>query len=206
MSAGLASFYPIVGDADLLQKIAGSGIQQVQLRIKNASSESLRQQVLQAQACCRRHGIRLILNDAWQLALELGIDHVHLGQEDLQQADLPALRRAGIAFGISTHDEAELELALATAPRYVALGPVWPTLLKKMKWGPQGLERVSRWKQRCGEVPLVAIGGITPERFNPVLDAGADSAAVVTDLLQAADPLARSQQWVALAAAREQER
>ncbi|HLQ85305.1 MAG TPA: thiamine phosphate synthase, partial [Salinisphaeraceae bacterium] len=156
-----------------------------------------RRQAKQAQQCCAEHGAQLILNDYWQLALELGIDFVHLGQEDMDTADFAALRRAGVRYGLSTHDKAELQRALALAPAYVALGPVYPTKLKKMKWAPQGLARVSRWKELVGTTPLVAIGGLTPERAPAVLAAGADSVAVVTDVLQAADPVARVGQWLA---------
>lgn len=201
MNEAMARFYPIVGDAGLLARLAPLGIGQVQLRLKHLDPAQLRRQAWQAQACCRRYGIRLILNDHWQVALELGIEAVHLGQEDLGQADLPMLRRAGVSYGVSTHDEAELERALALHPAYVALGPVWPTLLKPMRWAPQGLERLRQWKARVGKVPLVAIGGITPARLPQVLAAGADSAAVVTDLVQAADPVARARQWLTLAAA-----
>ena len=116
----------------------------------------------------------------------------------MDTADLKALRRAGMAYGLSTHDTAELDRALAQDPAYVALGPVWETLLKKMKWGPQGLERVTEWKRLAGRVPLVGIGGITPERLPALFAAGADSAAVVTDIAQAADPQARCAQWIAV--------
>lgn len=199
----LPPFYPIVGTAALLERLVPLGVGWVQLRAKDLPPQTLREEALRAQACCRRHGARLVLNDHWRLALELGIGCVHLGQEDLEQADPPALRRAGVRYGLSTHDEAELERALALAPAYVALGPVWPTLLKPMRWGPQGLQRVRAWKTRAGKVPLVAIGGITPGRMSQVLAAGADSAAVVTDIQQAADPVARTREWLAVANARE---
>jgi thiamine-phosphate pyrophosphorylase len=199
MTMRLKPFYLITGTADLLERLVLLGVGLVQLRAKDLPSQVLREEALRAQACCRRHGAQLVLNDHWRLALELGIDCVHLGQEDLQQADLPVLRRAGVRYGLSTHDEAELERALALAPAYVALGPVWPTLLKPMRCGPQGLERVRAWKARAGAVPLVAIGGITPERMPQVLAAGADSAAVVTDIQLAADPEMRTREWLEVA-------
>ena len=139
-----------------------------------------------------------MVNDHWQLALDLGCTAVHLGQEDMDSADFPALRRAGVSFGLSTHDEDELDRALVERPAYVALGPVWPTLLKQMKWGPQGLDRVADWKRRTGKVPLVGIGGITPDRLPALFAAGADSAAVVTDIAQATNPEARTREWLAL--------
>ncbi|SHF41483.1 thiamine-phosphate diphosphorylase [Ruegeria intermedia] len=200
----LDPFYLICGSADLLERLVPLGVRTVQLRVKGLPQATLRDEVLRARAACAAHGATLILNDHWQLALELEIGFVHLGQEDLDGADIPALRRAGVRFGLSTHDEAELDRALALDPAYVALGPIWPTLLKKMKWGPQGLERITEWKRRIGALPLVAIGGITPVRAPAVLAAGADSAAVVTDIATAADPVARCREW--LAATREEAR
>jgi thiamine-phosphate pyrophosphorylase len=122
-----------------------------------------------------------------------------LGQEDLAAADVAAIKAAGLKLGVSTHDERELDIALAVDPDYVALGPVWETRLKVMKWAPQGLERVRRWKQRIGPIPLVGIGGITPERADSVLAAGADSCAVITDFVTHAEPAARIVEWVAWA-------
>nr|WP_183521110.1 thiamine phosphate synthase [Mameliella alba] len=192
----LDPFYLIAGTADLLERLVPLGVRTVQLRAKGLSPDRLRGEILRAQACCRAYGAQLILNDYWELALMLGVDFVHLGQEDMDTADFAALRHAGIRFGLSSHDEAELDRALALNPAYVALGPVYPTLLKKMKWGPQGLDRVQDWKARVGKVPLVAIGGLTPERLPGVFAAGADSAAVVTDIQMAADPEARCREWL----------
>ena len=189
-------FYLIAGDVDWIEKLVPYGVKLVQLRIKDQPEAEVRRQIAQARDFCGQRGIQLIINDYWELALELGCDFVHLGQEDMDSPDFAALQRANVRFGLSTHDEAELERALSFKPEYVALGPVYPTRLKKMKWAPQGLERVSRWKQMVGETPLVAIGGLTPERLAGVFEAGADSAAVVTDILQAHDPVARTQEWV----------
>lgn len=193
----LDPFYLICGSVDLLEQLVPLGVRLVQLRIKETEGDDLRDRIARARDCCAAHGATFILNDYWELALEMGVDAVHLGQEDLDRADIAALRRAGVRFGISTHDPAELDRALSLDPAYVALGPVCPTLLKKMKWGPQGVERVSEWKRRAGLVPLVAIGGLTPERLPAVFAAGADSAAVVTDIQMAPDPIARTREWIA---------
>ncbi|KZL12658.1 Thiamine-phosphate synthase [Pseudovibrio axinellae] len=189
-------FYLITGDIAWIEKLVPHGVKFVQLRIKDRSDEVVRQQITKARDFCRQHRAQLVINDYWELALELGCDFVHLGQEDMGNADFAAMRKAGVRFGLSTHDEAELDRALSYKPEYVALGPVYPTKLKQMKWKPQGLERISRWKQMVGETPLVAIGGLTPERLAGVFQAGSDSAAVVTDILQAHDPIARTQEWV----------
>ncbi len=192
----LARVYPIVESAEWIARLLPCGVRLIQLRIKERP-EGLREQIRAAQQLCGRAGAQLIVNDYWQLALEEGCDFVHLGQGDLDTADVPALRRAGVRVGISTHDEAELERALWLAPRYVALGPIYPTLLKTMAFAPQGLERIGQWKRRIGALPLVAIGGLTLERLPGVLAAGADSAAVVTDIVRNPDPEARMRAWVA---------
>jgi thiamine-phosphate pyrophosphorylase len=193
----LDPFYLIVDSVDWLARLLPCGVGLVQLRIKDASEIETRRQIGAARDLCAQAGARLIVNDYWRLAIDLGCDFIHLGQEDLAVADLPAIRRAGIKFGLSTHDEAELETALAQKPDYVALGPIYPTLLKKMPWAPQGLEKIGLWRERIGALPLVAIGGLTPERGVEALRAGADSAAVVTDITLNAEPEARARQWVA---------
>lgn len=193
-------FYLIVGDVADLERLVPLGVGLVQLRIKDQPEAECRRQILRARNICITCGTQLVVNDHWRLALALNCDFIHLGQEDMDSADFAALRRAGIRFGLSTHDEAELDRALSYDPAYVALGPVYQTLLKKMAWGPQGLERVSRWKALAGPTPLVAIGGLTPERAPGVFAAGADSAAVVTDIQRADDPDARVREWLRVCA------
>ncbi len=197
----LPRVYPIVDSAAWVQRLAPLGVRLVQLRIKNQPAGSVTEQIAAARGLCGAAGIQLVVNDYWQQALDLHCDFVHLGQEDLAAADLPALRRAGVRLGVSTHDEAELEQALAVQPHYVALGPVYATTLKVMPWKPQGLARVGEWKRRIGSLPLVAIGGITLARLPAVLAAGADAAAVVSDIVTAADPEGQAQRWLAAAAA-----
>ncbi len=189
-------FYLIVGDAERLERLVPLGVKLVQLRIKDQPERGLCRQIARARDVCDRHGAQLVVNDHWQIALDLGCDFVHLGQEDMDQADFAMLHRSGIRIGLSTHDEAELDRAMSCDPSYVALGPVYPTCLKKMKWAPQGLERIRKWKALIGRKPLVAIGGLTPERLPGVFAAGADSAAVVTDIQTADDPEARTRRWL----------
>lgn len=189
-------FYLIVSHVARLELLVPQGVQLVQLRIKDQPEAEVRRQIARARDICAVQGAQLVVNDYWRAALDLNCSFVHLGQEDMETADFAALRRAGVRFGLSTHDDAELERALSLDPAYVALGPVYPTLLKKMKWAPQGLDRVTDWKRRTGRVPLVAIGGLTPERAPGVLAAGADSLAVVTDVQQAEDPEARVRDWL----------
>jgi thiamine-phosphate pyrophosphorylase len=196
----LPRVYPVVDSAAWVQRLAPLGVRLIQLRIKDAATARVRDEIQAAQAVCAMHGAQLIVNDYWQLALETHCDFVHLGQGDLDGADVGALRRAGVRIGISTHDEAELERALEITPDYIALGPIYPTLLKVMPWQPQGLERIGVWKRRIGPRPLVAIGGLTAERLAGVLAAGADVAAVVTDILRHANPEARTREWLKAAA------
>ncbi len=193
----LDPFYLIVDHVDWLRRLLPCGVKLVQLRVKNAEEGDLRAQIAQARDLCRQAGAQLIVNDFWRLALELECDFVHLGQDDLLTADVAAIKRAGVKLGVSTHDEAELQKALAAAPDYVALGPIFPTILKKMPWAPQGLEKIGLWKQKIGALPLVAIGGLTPGRAVEALKAGAQSAAVVTDVTLNPDPEARTREWLA---------
>ena len=194
---GLDVFYPIVPDAVWLERLVPLGVRTVQLRVKDAPRGAIAREVAAGLDACRRHGCQLIVNDYWREALAAGADFVHLGQEDLAGADIAALHAGGVRLGISTHSPEELEIALAARPAYVALGPIYETRLKVMKWAPQGLDRLADWRRRIGDLPLVAIGGLTPERADVVLAAGADSLAVVTDLLTSADPEARVRQWLA---------
>ena len=191
----LNRFYLIVDDAAWLDRLLPHGVRLAQLRIKDRSDAELRLQVRRAKALCDAAQAQLIVNDHWRFAIEEGCNYVHLGQGDLDGADLDAIRTAGLRLGVSTHDNAELDRALALRPDYIALGPIYPTVLKAMPWAPQGLEQLGRWKARIDSIPLVAIGGLTPDRARAALAAGADSAAVVTDVLRHADPEARAREW-----------
>ncbi len=195
----LPPVYLIIDDVDWLPRLLPTGIQLIQLRLKDKSDRELRRQITRAKGLCQQAGVQLVVNDYWQLAIELCCDYVHLGQEDLAKADLATIRAAGLKLGISTHDEDELATALAAKPNYIALGPIYPTVLKAMRWAPQGLARLADWKRRIGgDIPLVAIGGLTPERALGAFRAGADSCAVVTDVLRAPSPETRLQEWLAI--------
>ena len=198
MRLALDPFYLIVDHVAWLERLLPHGLRLAQLRIKDAAEPTLRAQIRRARDLCAQHGATLVINDHWRLALDEGCDFIHLGQEDLVEADLDAIGRAGCKLGVSTHDVRELDIALRVAPDYIALGPVFPTTLKKLDWAPQGVARVTDWKALLKDMPLVAIGGLTPERARAVLDAGADSAAVATDVLGHPDPEARVREWVAM--------
>lgn len=193
----LDPFYPIVDSADWVARLVPLGVKLVQLRIKGQLDREIAREIAAASSICDRYACQLIVNDHWQLAISEGCDFVHLGQEDLVDADLLAIRKAGLKLGVSTHDGAELTTALAANPEYIALGPVYPTVSKDVKFAPQGLERVREWKNAVGAIPLVAIGGISLERCGAVFGQGADSVAVISDVTGHADPEGRTREWIA---------
>jgi thiamine-phosphate pyrophosphorylase len=193
----LDPFYPIVDSAAWVSRLTGVGAKLIQLRIKDTDDAALKSEAREALATCQKAGAQLILNDYWRLAIDIGADYIHLGQEDLDTADMPAIRARGARVGISTHDDAELSRALKLEPDYIALGPIYPTILKAMRFGPQGLDRIGEWKRRIGNIPLVAIGGLNVERGRACLTAGADIVSVVTDITLNADPEARAREWIA---------
>lgn len=199
MSRLPSKIYPVVDHPRWVERLGGAGARFIQLRLKDLPPEELRAQIETAQELAVRHNVALVLNDYWELAIELGYEWLHLGQEDLDTADLDAIRQTGIRLGISTHSHEELQRALACKPDYVALGPIWETKLKKMAFGPQGIERLTEWRELCGDVPLVAIGGITLERLPFCLKAGADSVAAVSDFIRVDDPESQVKQWLAAA-------
>jgi len=193
----LDRFYPVVPNSDWVARLVPAGTRLVQLRIKDQPEGELRRQIRAAKAICTAQGAQLIVNDYWKAAIDEKCDYVHLGQEDLADADVTAIRRANIRLGVSTHDHAELERGLAVDPDYVALGPIYPTQLKQMLFAPQGLARIGEWKKLIGNRPLIAIGGLTLERALLCLKAGADSAAVVGDIVNNTDPIAQTKAWIA---------
>ena len=191
----LHPFYPVVPDVSWVQRLVPLGVKTIQLRLKDVSVNERKTQISQALELCKQQGCTLVINDYWQEAIELGGHFIHLGQEDLDAADLDAIRSAGLKFGLSTHSHEELDIALAAKPDYVALGPVWETSLKKMKWQPQGLTRLAKWVRKS-PVPVVAIGGITLERAPETFATGIASIAVVTDVVFNRSPEERVKAWL----------
>ncbi len=195
--SGLDPFYPVVDTAAWVGRLVGVGARLIQLRVKERDEGWIAREARQALKICAAAGATLVVNDYWRVAIGEGAPWVHLGQGDLDGADIAAIRKAGVKLGVSTHDQIELERALALAPDYVALGPIYPTILKAMAFAPQGLDRIGQWKRRVGAIPLVAIGGLTVERAKLCLAAGADIVAVVTDITLNVDPEARAREWIA---------
>jgi thiamine-phosphate pyrophosphorylase len=189
-------FYPVVDSVAWVARLALLGVGTIQLRAKELNDSEALQIVTDALEVIRGTDAKLVVNDYWRAAIVAGAKHLHLGQEDLAEADLKAIRDAGLTLGISTHDDAELETALRADPDYIALGPIFPTTLKSMRFAPQGIPKITEWKKRVGNIPLVAIGGIKLEQAPEIFAAGADSIAVVSDVTQNADSDARVRAWL----------
>jgi thiamine-phosphate pyrophosphorylase len=191
-------FYPVVDSVAWVARLALLGVGTIQLRAKNLDDSEALQLVSDALEMTKGTPTKLVVNDYWRAAVVAGAKHLHLGQEDLAEADLKAIRDAGLTLGLSTHDDDELETALRADPDYVALGPIFPTTLKSMRFAPQGIAKITEWKKRIGALPLVAIGGIKLEQAHEIFAAGADSIAVVSDVTQNADPDARVRAWLGI--------
>ena len=189
-------FYPVVDSIAWVARLTRLGVGTIQLRAKNLDHADALKIVREALGVTKGTNTRLVVNDYWRAAIEARAEHLHLGQEDLADADVKAIRAAGLSLGISTHDDDELKAALAAKPDYVALGPIFPTTLKAMRFAPQGVARITEWKKRIGAIPVVAIGGIKFEQAAAIFAAGADSIAVVSDVTLNADPDARVRQWL----------
>ena len=189
-------FYPVVDSVAWVERLTKLGVGTVQLRAKDLDDADALAIVRDGLAVTRGTPTKLVVNDYWRAAIEAGAAHLHLGQEDLAGADLAAIRKARLTLGISTHDDTELETALAARPDYVALGPIFFTTLKAMRFAPEGVPKIAAWKKRVGDIPLVAIGGIKLEQAADIFAAGADSIAVVSDVTRNADPDARVKAWL----------
>jgi hydroxymethylpyrimidine kinase/phosphomethylpyrimidine kinase/thiamine-phosphate diphosphorylase len=187
-------FYPIVDDYSWMEKLLPLGVTTIQLRIKNLPMEEVDEQIRKASILARQYRCRLFVNDYWQSAIKHQSYGVHLGQDDLKTADLGAIEKAGLRLGVSTHCYREVARALALRPTYLAIGPIHATTTKEMKFAPQGVEAFRRWR-RSLDYPLVAIGGIFYENASELIEAGADSVAVVRDIVRATDLKARVSLW-----------
>ena len=193
--------YPVVDSAQWIERLLDAGVRTLQLRIKDRRDEEVEADVVAAITLGRRnhavvgaaiprgrrYNARLFINDYWRLAIKHQAYGVHLGQEDLQATDLSAIRAAGLRLGVSTHDDMEIDVALAARPSYIALGHVFPTQTKQMPSAPQGLEQLARHVERLADYPTVAIGGISLARAPAVMATGVGSIAVVSAITQAAD-------------------
>jgi hydroxymethylpyrimidine kinase/phosphomethylpyrimidine kinase/thiamine-phosphate diphosphorylase len=190
-------FYPIVESAERVGKLSRQGVKTIQLRLKNVSEAVAEQETIDAIQAAKESNTRLFINDFWQLAIKHQAYGVHLGQEDLDGADLSAIAQAGLRLGVSTHNYAEVARALALRPSYIAIGPIFATNSKKVDALPHGLIALRRWR-RTLKYSLVAIGGINLQNAQEVLAAGADGIAVIKGIALHADSEASVNDWLKL--------
>ncbi|WP_338534227.1 thiamine phosphate synthase [Leclercia adecarboxylata] len=191
--------YPVVDSVAWIERLLAAGVKTIQLRIKDKQDDEVEADIIAAVALGRRYDARLFINDYWRLAIKHQAYGVHLGQEDLESTELELIRAAGLRLGVSTHDNMEIDVALAARPSYIALGHVFPTQTKQMPSAPQGLEQLASHIERLADYPTVAIGGISLERAPAVLATGVGSIAVVSAITQADDWEAATAQLLQLA-------
>lgn len=191
--------YPVVDSVEWVTRLLDAGVRTLQLRIKDKTDAEVETDIAAAITLGQRYHARLFINDYWRLAIKHQAYGVHLGQEDLQTADLDAIRNARLRLGVSTHDDMEIDVALAVRPSYIALGHVFPTQTKQMPSAPQGLAQLAAHVKRLGDYPTVAIGGISLERAPAVLETGVGSIAVVSAITQAPDWRGATQRLLELA-------
>ena len=166
--------YPIVDRAHKLEPLYRMGITTAQLRVKDLESAALEAEAKEAIALSRAFNARFFLNDHWPLAIRLGAYGVHLGQEDIRQADLTVIHAAGLRLGISSHTPGEIAIAQGFKPSYLAIGPIFEPIAKKMAYPPVGIDNLKRWSASV-PYPIVAIGGITQANITEVIGSGAAS-------------------------------
>ncbi|MGP9438048.1 thiamine phosphate synthase [Ewingella sp. AOP8-B2-18] len=196
--------YPVVDSVEWIARLLEAGVKTIQLRVKDLPDEEVEPAIIQAIALGYQHQAQLFINDYWRLAVKHRAYGVHLGQEDLDTADLGAIHAAGLRLGVSTHDDAELARAVAVKPSYIALGHIFPTQTKEMPSAPQGLQELERHiRQLDGSFPTVAIGGISIDKAPSVLATGVGSIAVVSAITQAADWRKATAELLALCASEE---
>lgn len=187
--------YPVVDSAEWVERLLMLGITTIQLRIKDSTRNDLEKQIAEAIALGKQFKAQVFINDHWQLALKYQAFGVHLGQEDIHQADLELLANSGLALGLSTHGYFELLRIYQHQPSYIALGHIFPTTTKQMPSKPQGLARLGLYQTLLNSmpygdssgVPSVAIGGIDLSNIDQVVEQGVDSVAVVRALTEASD-------------------
>ena len=182
--------YAVMPDAEWVKRMVEAEIPTVQLRFKSEDKKLIRKHIAESVKAVEGSRTLLFINDYWQEAIEAEAYGIHLGQEDLETADLDAIRSAGLRLGLSTHGYAEMAYADRFCPSYIAMGAVFPTNLKKMETAPQGLGRLYKYAQLMNHYPLVAIGGIDDGSIHAVAQSGVGSVAVVRAISGSSDPKA----------------
>lgn len=182
--------YAVVPNAEWVKRVLDYGVDTIQLRTKSDDFNFLSQEIENAIKIIQqiKPDTPLFINDHWQLAIDHGAYGVHLGQEDLDSADIDKIRAAGLRLGISTHNVAEMHRAHQFRPSYIAIGSIYPTTIKKMPSAPLGLDRLKEFAYLMSDYPLVAIGGININNAAEVLQCGVGSIAVIRAITEALDP------------------
>ena len=182
--------YGVMPDSDWIKRMVDAELPTVQLRFKSDEKSKIRKQIAQSVAAVEGSKTLLFINDYWQEAIDAGAYGVHLGQEDMETADLEAIRSSGLRLGLSTHGYAEMVYADRFCPSYIAMGAVFPTPIKQMPTAPQGLGRIYQYAKLMSHYPLVAIGGIDETSIHAVAQSGVGSVAVIRAITSAKDPKA----------------
>lgn len=180
--------YPVVDSAHWVERLLRLGVTTIQLRVKDVKGALLETEIKHAIEISQHYNARLFINDYWSLAIKYGAYGVHLGQEDLDDADVKMIRMAGLRLGVSTHSFYETARAHALKPSYIAIGPVYETTTKDMPWIPRGPEGLRYWYSVLKDYPLVAIGGINKERAVDIKAVGVSGIAMITAITLADDP------------------
>ena len=176
--------YPVVDRAYKLRSLYEAGITTAQLRVKDMRADELENEVIEAIRISQKYNARFFLNDFWELGIKHKAYGIHLGQEDIQEADIQAVLDAGLRLGISTHTTNEIQIAMAFEPSYLAIGPIFETTSKKMVYNPVGIEDLKRWAIDVA-YPIVAIGGININNIKEVaLARSANGIAMISDVLE----------------------
>jgi thiamine-phosphate pyrophosphorylase len=191
MTFSLPRIYPItdravsgLSHAEQVTRLIRGGATLIQLRDKNAAPNEFLRDAEAALAIARENNVRIIINDRVDIAMALKADGVHLGQTDMPVEAARKLLGPQAMIGYSTHNLSQVEDAMRLPIDYVAFGPIFETSTKTDHEPLVGLMHLRQIKERIGQEPLVAIGGITEENFGDTLTAGADSAAIISDLLK----------------------
>jgi len=180
-------FYPIVESSSWVEKLCQLGVKTIQLRIKNGLAKNLEFEIIKSIEISNKYKVKLFINDYWKYAIKHQAYGVHLGQEDIENTDLVKIHDAGLRLGISTHDYYELGRALQIKPSYIALGPIYHTTSKQMRFAPQGLDKLKLWRSLIKDTQLVAIGGVGYDDMSGVYSSGADGIAVISYVAQSSD-------------------
>jgi hydroxymethylpyrimidine kinase/phosphomethylpyrimidine kinase/thiamine-phosphate diphosphorylase len=188
--------YPVVDSYEWLSVLLPLGVTTIQLRIKNKMGDALEQEIKLSIELAKKYHARLFINDYWEFAIRHDAYGVHLGQEDLQHANLEKIRDANLRLGISTHCYWEAARAHACRPSYIACGPIYATTSKIMPFSPQGIPMLKRWRRTLSSYPIVAIGGINRERLPEVLATDVDGIAMISAITKTEQPLLSTSQFL----------